>query len=206
MARYPHELRKDGVFTPSWTLQGPIILGRFRPPSGDQAGIYQSQSLRLEYRYAPEKRHVLEFSTPRLSRGGDRVRGEIGTGAGERRIWIHSEGTGDDGAELPVMSSGMLKRRLMIMAPNGDEIARIGKKGNHFDVDIPREAFRRKQGSAPGRRRLYEAAIAMLLAARIEQFRKRQATAAGVAAGAAAGAAASATAHAMRQRRAERDA
>jgi hypothetical protein len=177
MARYPHELRRDGVFSHGWTIRGAFLTGQYRPPRAGRVGVYESRHMRLEY-YLQEGRRVrLAFQTPALARGGDRVEGHVEIGRGHRRVEVKSRGTGFRPVEFPVVTGGFLWRYQVLYAPHGEPLAAVVRKGGRFRVDV-QEAW----GSGPeaprpnlGQARLYEAAIAMYLAGRIEREGRRRA-------------------------------
>lgn len=203
MPRYPHELRREGLFSSAWELKGTVLSGRFQPPRGDRPGVYQSLTLRLEYKVVGRRGRV-QFQSPFLSRDGDRIQGEVRLGHAQRQVQISSKGTGSEGVVMPVVTAGLIRRRSLLMAPHGVAVVSVVRKGVHFDVDIPAGTFspgERGDHSARGKARLYEAAVVMLLAAKIEQENRRRSAVAGAAGAAAAGAAAGATARAAKRRR-----
>ncbi len=173
MTSFPHELRREGLFAWAWTLRGPVLSGQFRPPQGAQPGVYESRVMRLEYRHQPEHKAVIEFRSPRLSRGGDQITGEARLSGANRAVWLQSQGTGAEGVQMPVLAAGILRRKQVVLAPHGQPIATIALKAGRFEIDVPDEVFpRRTVGTEVpiGRARLYEAAVAMVLAARIEHL------------------------------------
>ena len=205
MARYPHELRRDGLFTPTWTLKGTVIAGRYQPPRGDRPGTYESDSLRLEYLWGPKRQRIL-FQSPFLSRDGDRIQGVVKAGRKVHSVQVSSRGTGAEGVTLTIVAGGFLGRRAVLMTPHGTPLASIRRRGAHFDVDIPQAALGdRRDPAARGRARVYEAAIAMVLAARIEAERHRRAAVGAGAAAAAGAVGAGAAAHHARKKRADED-
>lgn len=205
MTRLPHELRRTGMFSPGWDLKGPKLNGRFDPPEDGRPGAYQGTGLRLLYQLSEGRKVQVEFRSPRLARAGDRIEGRVVLAGSDRGVHIKNRGTGNEFVTMQIATSGWIRRRMVLLDPSGTLLVSMHRHSGHFDVDVaaaPFEAARAKPGG--GLRRLYEASIAMLIASRIEQERRRRAgmTAAGAGAAAAgAGAAGGIAAYKAMERR-----
>lgn len=200
MKRYPHTLKRDGLFSSGWTLMGPVMTGRFRPATRQGPGVYHSNVLRIQYDVAPDRRVQMRFATPRLARGGHRLMGEARLGGPERGVEVRSSDPDEDVVRVAAKKQGVFRRHILLYVPPARPVALLRRQTNRFDVDLDAEACRWLGAAKPAeerKRRVYEAAVAMFLAAIIENWRRENASLATAGAGAAAGVAAGAATRAV---------